>query len=99
MEPVASTGRLKGTIAEVTSTHFVVQWDEATRGLLAEQPQLLREPAAVEGEWTESVGRVDLPYLWIVIKDGYRHECPTELNRTNASTSFHLTTHHRVVFV
>ena len=87
MEPVASTGRLKGTIAEVTGTHFVVQWDEATQGLLALEPQLLREAAAVEGEWTESIGRVELPDLWIVIKDGYRHECPTELNRTNAPTS------------
>ena len=95
MEPVAATGRLKGTIAEVTGTHFVVQWDEATRGLLAQQPQLLHDHAAVEGEWTASVGRVELPDLWIVIKDGYRHECPTELNRTHAPKSFHLTTRRR----
>ena len=89
MEPVASTGRLKGTIAEVTGTHFVVQWDEATQGLLALEPQLLRESAAVEGEWTETIGRVELPDLWIVIKDGYRHECPAELNRTRVPKSFH----------
>ena len=86
MEPVAGTGRLKGTIAEATATHFVVQWDEATRGLLALQPQLLREHAAGDGEWTESTGWVELPDLWIVVKDSYRHECPTELNRTHAPT-------------
>lgn len=92
MEPVAGTGRLKGTIAEVAATHFVVQWDEATRGLLALQPHLLRAHAAGEGEWTESAGWVELPDLWIVIQDSYRHECPTELNRTHAPESFRHTT-------
>jgi|EP01043_Picozoa_sp_COSAG02_P025266 hypothetical protein len=96
MAPVAPTGRLKGTIAEVTDTHFVVQWDEATRGVLALQPQLLR---AGEGEWTESAGRVELPDLWVVIKDSYRHECPTELNRTRAPKAFYHTTHHSMLSV
>ena len=80
MEPVAATGRLKGTIAEVTSSHFIVQWDEPTWNLL--------QHAASEGERTQSTGRVELPDLWIVIKDGYRHECPAELNRTRVPKSF-----------
>jgi hypothetical protein len=89
MEPLAATGRLKGTIADVTRTHFVVQWDEPTRELVALQPQLLPEHAGSEGEQTESIGLVELPDLWIVIKGGYKHECPAELNRTRVPKPFH----------
>ena len=89
MEPVDDGGgggrfdrRLKGTIDEVTRTHFVVQWDEATRERFKSEPELLREHAGAGAEtWTESSGQVELPALWLVVKGSYQHECPSELNR------------------
>ena len=70
--------RLSGKIDRVTGTHFLVTWDDASREMLAATPRMLES----HDGWTAEGGTVELPALWLLVKGHYKHECPTELNRS-----------------
>ena len=78
MDPGSAKTRLTGRMDRATKTHFLVTWDEQTREVLATTPEMLQE----HDEWTAEGGSIELPALWLVVKGQYKHECPTELNRS-----------------